>query len=219
MIYPKGPCDDLALPELLLGGGVLIAWAGSLLLGLMIPTNLLMNRLWSGEVNSFFVTMGYSLLILAGYALTNPLLLMCTSTVLGAMAQRWQVSDSLADVPSSAQYAAPRRFYFDAVLRGFFVYLLFIAGYILITDIRFDNATSFSFNAYVRIAGAASVLGFVVGYDPNLIVRFIQRVIEALPGVEVALAEPSPAGIPETQESARRKELSAGNETGDDAAT
>jgi hypothetical protein len=52
-----------------------------------------------------------------------------------------------------------------------------VAGLIIVSTE--EALLDMQFGQYIRIAGMASVLAFVVGYDPNMINRFISRVVHA----------------------------------------
>jgi hypothetical protein len=54
---------------------------------------------------------------------------------------------------------------FSSMLRGFAVYLTFLAGVFISTDKPFADPTQ---EQFVRVAGMVSLLSFFVGYDPTL---------------------------------------------------
>jgi len=92
------------------------------------------------------------------------------------MVRRWQVSEVVSKAKSNAESKNSRRIYLSAFLRGFFLYLMFISGFLIVTS---DTAvTNTDFAQYIRIAGMMSILGFVIGYDPNLLFRFMHKIID-----------------------------------------
>ena len=59
-------------------------------------------------------------------------------------------------------------------LRGFAIYLTFLAGTVLGANQPFATTTQ---DQYCRMAGAVAILAFAVGYDPT----FFRQFISALP--------------------------------------
>lgn len=66
---------------------------------------------------------------------------------------------------------------FSSSLRGFAVYLAFLAGIYITTDAPFSDPTQAQ---YARIGGLLSLIAFVVGYDPTLF-RAIVRLAPTAP--------------------------------------
>lgn len=87
-----------------------------------------------------------------------------------------------ADGPEPADERAQQRMLFltenplASMLRGFLVYLGFIAGVYITADAPFANPTA---SQFVRFAGTMSLVAFAVGYDP---LKF-QDLLTALPRV------------------------------------
>jgi hypothetical protein len=62
-----------------------------------------------------------------------------------------------------------------SAVRGFAVYLAFLAGTVLGANAPFDVTTQ---DQYIRMAGAVGIIAFAVGYDPT----FFRQFISSLPG-------------------------------------
>ena len=218
LVFIRPPLEEIKTRELMWGLGVMMLWFCLFVIGIIVPAMTLFSAVWSGKLG-FWASIGYSFAGVSAYALTNPLFLMCTTAILGGMAHRWQVSDSLRKSWSNTQEYRVTRFYLAAMLRGFFAYLMFVAGFLIVsTQNSLENIT---YDQYVRIAGMVSILGFVVGYDPNLLVRFIHKIIESMPGVApeapgapvaAATSDGSNIGIPATLDEAERKAARAEEE-------
>jgi hypothetical protein len=176
IIYFEPSHRNVSRGELIAGTIFLLLWIAFFTLGLFVPTEPLRNVLWSAESTSIPRTIGYFLAVGASYTLTNMLFLSCLASLLGCMAFRWQVGDALDATPAEAESIAAMRVYSSAVLRGFFLYLMFISGFLIVATQ--NSVTSTTLDQYIRIAGTMSIVGFVVGYDPNLLVRFIRRILD-----------------------------------------
>ena len=59
-----------------------------------------------------------------------------------------------------------------SMIRGFLVYLGFVAGIYMATNAPFADVTG---DQYARLAGTISFLAFVVGYDPTKFQDFITK--------------------------------------------
>ena len=173
--YSQPFVKNITTTELAAGVIVIVLWLAFFGAGLLIPTSEMRDAIWSGGTGSFFLTIGYVIGVGAGYTLTNVLFLCCFAAYLGGMAQRWQVGDGLEAIPPHAQCVAATRIYIAALLRGFFLYLMFLSGFLVVSTEKTVIDTELS--QYIRIAGMISIVGFIVGYDPNLVLRLMQRIL------------------------------------------
>jgi len=166
---------DITSGELASGAVIFLLWTLFFSFGLLVPTSGMRNVLWTGGAESVFKTVGYAFAVATSYTLTNVLFLSCFASILGSLAQRWEVGEHLEEIPPNTRCVAPKRIYIAALLRGFFLYLMFISGFLLVSTENTVIETEFS--QYIRIAGMISVVGFIVGYDPNLLLRLMQRIL------------------------------------------
>ena len=67
--------------------------------------------------------------------------------------------------------------YAAAAMRGFVIYLMFIAGLLLVTT---EAITTPDQGQYVRLAGTISVLSFVAGYDSVMFRRALDRIVSLM---------------------------------------
>jgi hypothetical protein len=110
------------------------------------------------------------------YTVTNLFFLSCLSSYLGCMASRWHVGPRSNDDFFSRVSA--HRMYVSAILRGFLLYLLVTSGALIVSNDAAVNSTSAV--QYVRLAGLVSSLGFVVGFDPQIIYRFLKKATDMM---------------------------------------
>ncbi len=77
--------------------------------------------------------------------------------------------------PKAVEDAAtiPLRPTISAITWGFFIYLFLISGTLLAVENPFSSTTP---DQYLRLAGTASLLAFVVGWRPELITRMVTQV-------------------------------------------
>ena len=75
-----------------------------------------------------------------------------------------------------------------ALVRGFFIFLFFIAGQLIITGAISTpgGAQSTSPDDYTRLAGICSLLAFSVGFKPQIFHDFLIKVTGGISGVKEA---------------------------------
>jgi hypothetical protein len=122
-----------------------------------------------------------SLVVLAFWTITNIGLLACISSFLGALGRRTRFAVRLGTPPDTCD-AVPRPvslFYASAIIRGFSVYALVMAGLIVLVTESFLNPSQ---DQYIRLAATTSVTSFYVGYDPAILGNLLQRVRQTVEG-------------------------------------
>lgn len=175
ILHFSQPIDrNVTREEMVAGTVVLVLWIVSFTLGLFVPTADMRTALLTGTASAT-ASVGYFFAVGVSYTLTNVLFLACLASFLGCMAHRWQVGDDFEPGPAHAPVVGATRVYLAALLRGFFLYLAFISGFLLVSTEETIKNTEFA--QYIRIAGMTSIVGFIVGYDPNLLVRLMHRIL------------------------------------------
>lgn len=81
---------------------------------------------------------------------------------------------------------------FISMLRGFVVYLAFMAGILVVVDDPFKDPTG---GTYLRYVGTVSLIAFAMGYDPTRFEELIKRV----PSISPPGQGGAPADRPTTQ--------------------
>ena len=150
--------------ELGVGSAALAVWFVVFVAGIFVSTAQMRAAITDPNI-SVFVKLGYISIIVVSYTLTNVLFLTCLAAFVGCMSRRWQVGDGCETIPSEAASADAIRVYAAAVLRGFFLYLMFISGFLAVSTEKTVVETEFA--QYIRIAGITSIIGFIVGLLPE----------------------------------------------------
>jgi len=116
---------------------------------------------------------------LLAFTISNVFFMCVISAYLGCMAFRWSTpftSDG-SPPPAPDEQAARRdvrRAYTLAILRGFLVYVLSIAGYLVV--VPESSLSDLTMGQYARLAGALCAVSFLVGYEPRSIARLLSLV-------------------------------------------
>lgn len=171
--YVLPVCTNISSGELFSGCLVLVLWMILFIFGLFVPTAGWRGELLNGTTPWYYLPRVGAVGLC--YTLTNAFFLACSASFLGCMAHRWQVADGSELIPENTRSAFASRLYVSAVLRGFFLYLMFISGFLIVSTE--ETVTKTEFGQYIRIGGMISVFGFIVGYDPNLLIRLIRRIL------------------------------------------
>jgi hypothetical protein len=110
---------------------------------------------------------GDGLIVVTTYTLTNIGILCVLASTLGCIGARIGLGpDGESQPPKDT--SSPNS---SAVLRGFFVYTIVLAGVLLFAD-RPVEATQ---TQYVRLAGLTSLLAFTLNYNPTLFGNLLKR--------------------------------------------
>lgn len=187
--YSQPFSQNITWTELGLGVLAMALWLAVFATGLFVSTEAMRGEI-ANPATAVYVKLWDMLVVAVSYTLTNVLYLSCLTAFLGCMMRRWQVG-GLESPPPSASSIAASRTYVAAVLRGFFLYLMFISGFLLVSTEKTVTQTEFA--QYIRIAGMSSIIGFIVGYDPNLLTRLMDRIL-SLANLPLERTAPAPAG-------------------------
>jgi len=177
------PAADVNLPqvshtELAVGALALVMWFVFFGGGVLVSTEPYRGALTSTQ--GFFPILGSAVLVLSFWTITNVGILCCISAFLGAVGRRTRFAvkahvgraDGYADrwpgppAPLAAHYAS-------AIMRGFGIYGVVMAGLLVLATETFTNTTQ---GGYFRLASTVSVLSFYAGYDPELFASVLDRV-------------------------------------------
>jgi hypothetical protein len=149
----------------------LALWGALFALGLALPANETISRLrihFSWRSLTDWQALGKCILI---YTPTNVLLLTCLSSYIGGCASTVFYVNLLRIYNGVLPPRHANNFYlyekpFSALLRGFPVYLAFLATAYVASNDPFANTAP---ESYARVAALTGVLSFAVGYDPRLL--------------------------------------------------
>jgi hypothetical protein len=178
--------------ELIIGFVVLLVWFVLFAGGILVPTGAYRDRLnfydptppttQPSSVAAGKPTVGEAvgdaLAIFAFWTITNVGLLSCLAAFLGAVGRRTRFA--MQGSEQSDPDAIPnqiRLHYASAVIRGFGIYGLMMAGLLVLATDTFTTPTQ---GQYLRLSATISVLAFYSGYDPAVFAGVLQRVKKLL---------------------------------------
>ncbi|MDX1970382.1 MAG: hypothetical protein SFV23_24645 [Planctomycetaceae bacterium] len=178
---------SVSLPELVMATLALGTWFGLFAGGLLVGTETYRSRIMSPEgVASAFTSW---LIVLSFWTITNIGLLACVSSYLGAFGRRARfiaaaVDGAISqDLAMKASITALWTYYASAVMRGFGVYTLSLAGLLVLAT---QSLLQPSQEDYLRLAPLLSIISFYGGYDSTVFAGMLGRVkafVDAKPGV------------------------------------
>ena len=113
------------------------------------------------------------LVVLFCYLPLNLAWLCATSSTLGSLGSRANLSDDSINV-ASIDGTNP---YVSALLRGFFVYLFMTSGLLLLDETPFSSPSP---GQYIRLAGFLSLFSFVLSYQPQLFTALIDSAFQRI---------------------------------------
>ena len=151
----------------------LFTWISILLIGAFFSSGSFFKKVNSAEFN-FLQQTGFFFCLMGTWTWSNILLLCCLASLLGEYG-RYSMTSSVRKVNNMA-----------ALVRGFFIYLFLTAGQLLINGslsmpveaLPADQAEFLrtSPEAYIRLSGVSSLMGFAVGFKPELFHEFLIKV-------------------------------------------
>lgn len=142
-----------------------LLWLGFFLPGLTIASQPYRDCLAAGD----FSWVNFGMVFLC-YTVTNAAILCIVAGVAGAMARQFfspgmqEETDHTTPQPPENNKASDN--IFSGALRGFLIYLVFLAGAYAATSSPFAATTA---EQYARMAGTVSLLSFLISYEPNFI--------------------------------------------------
>ncbi len=146
-------------------GIVLPLWLLLFVGGILIPTQPYRDAVSSLEgwtvLPSAFVVIGF-------YTVSNVLILCVLAALLGVVASRAQIELEVKLRDRINPYAS-------GVLRAFVVFLLVVSGAMVAVQDPAESFLAATQEQYVRLAALMSLLGFLVGYNPELFSTVIAK--------------------------------------------
>lgn len=159
-----------------LGCGIiaLVAWTFVFAIGVVFPSTPIRNALTSmGVIDSKGMILAYLCAFLVTYTVSNVAILCCISAWLGELGRRTRISGAANGV------AYRRGDYMAAVMRGFLGYLAVLTGYVIIGS-GVNAFVTPSPEQFVRLAAIVSLVGFLLGYNPEVFNRFASSVTDRI---------------------------------------
>ncbi|MCI0513090.1 hypothetical protein L0128_07765 [candidate division KSB1 bacterium] len=157
----------------ILGTVSIISW-----LLLFVPGLLIASKPYRDAIEAGVFSFSNFGMVLVTYTITNVALLCCLASIVGA-ATRVLVSikegENGGGLPKARQGNTETIVaIFAGLLRGFLIYLFFLAGVYLSTNTPFSATTP---EQYARMAGTVSVMSFLVNYEPTFLKSFIAKAL------------------------------------------
>ena len=106
------------------------------------------------------------------YTASNVALLCCLSAFLGALGERTGIMGRVR-THDATYWRDGIRQYLAAILRGMFVFLVLMSGLMVLGAANFTSPTQ---AAYGNLAGAASLFSFLIGRDPRMFSKIVEKV-------------------------------------------
>lgn len=123
------------------------------------------------EITSVWDALRALVVIAMCYTPTNLATLCCMAALIGCLAST--ATNPPSHTPGADEAPIPLRPAISAITWGFFIYLFMISGMLLAVESPFASTSP---DQYLRLAGTASLLAFVVGWRPELISRLVAQV-------------------------------------------
>jgi hypothetical protein len=165
--------DRLHLWEMVFVAGVLLMWTVLLAIGMFIASQPYRDALTRAQPRFADYAFAWFMAFLS-YTFTNLAVLSGLASMAGAGARH--VETQLA---GGERIANLRALYTSAAVRGFFVYLIALSGLMFLAEGLFTNIAK-SPDIYIRLAGSISVLSFMLGFNPEMFARFLERIARLL---------------------------------------
>ena len=154
--------------EMLLLGLLAPMWLAVFMAGTLVDSEPFREGFATFE-GGFVGMIGNGLVVAFTYTLTNVAILCSLAGVLGELGAKAVLGSDKQD--GSAQVQDTTSPISSAVLRSFLVYLAVIAGVLLLGESPLKPTA----NHYVRLAGAISLVGFVVSYRPSAFGQLLEH--------------------------------------------
>lgn len=168
-------------------------WSAFFLIGVFIDTTPMQHRIETLKFyeNSPFNFISDLIIMITCWTWCNLIFICCLASIVGEHGRATTLSKSAA---------ANHR---TAIIRGFFVYLLVLTGQLVVSG-SFgptagftdgspvagpDNLVSLDIAHYFRLAGFASLVSFMAGYDPKFLANMVNK-LEKISGGQIEEAPP-----------------------------
>jgi len=160
------PLTALRVTDIVLMWAGLVLWVGAFLLGTLVNSGPYRDSL-AGLQGGLSGVVRNGMIVVFTYTLTNIAILCVLAGLLGTLGAKARLgTDHEREEDQDSTFPLT-----SSVLRAFLVYLLVVAGLLILGD----DPASPTQRQYVRLAGFISLLGFVVNYRPALFGRLLKR--------------------------------------------
>jgi hypothetical protein len=152
---------------------ILMAWTALLAIGMLVNSAPYRDALAQGKSSPLnYLIAGF--ISFMSYTFTNLAMLSGLASLAGAGARHVE-----AQLNGAQPIANILALYTSAALRGFFVYLVSLSGLMFLVEGVFTNIAK-SADIYLRLAGSISLLSFMLGFNPEMFARLLDRIARLL---------------------------------------
>ena len=167
---------SLTIPEVLAGIVAIMIWFGLFSGGIIIGTESYRTVLNQSTAPTEWI--GSWFVVCAFWTITNVGLLACVSSYIGAIGRRTRFTSHTDPMQTSFGVSGTNKrgvstYYLSAIMRGFGIYTLVLAGLLVFAT---ESLTNPKQEMYMRLAPTISIIGLYVGYDPGMFAELLDRV-------------------------------------------
>ena len=169
---------QLSAKELVFGLTLLILWFGLFSGGILVSSKPYRDQLEFPQSLGLSAIITNWLIVTTTWSITNLGLLACIAASLGALGLRTRFTSRTDPMQAALEVAQPEdrgvaTYYVSAIMRGFGIYGLVLAGLLVLATESLANPTQ---EAYMRLAPTVSIISFYAGYDPSIFAGLLDRV-------------------------------------------
>lgn len=154
---------------------LIIIWFGLFGICLFYDTEAIRTKLASDDPFSFSWTdLGEAIWGFINWSIPNIGIIACLTSLLGAAAHftDFLIDESKSDIKINSNFI---RYYTGALIRGFIIYLLFLAGLLVFNEGLFQPTANFPVIEYIRLVAVVSLLSFLVGFRGDVLKGIIEQ--------------------------------------------
>ena len=162
--------------ELALGLVAMFVWFGLFSGGILVSTQPYREALQNSELSVTMFRVWFFVFLF--WTVTNIGILSCVASFLGALGRRTRFTLRM-DVPKADVNSDQKdphgvaTYYTSAIMRGFGIYMLMLAGILVLATEALIAPTQ---SEYMRLAPTASIISFYAGFDPSIFASLLSRV-------------------------------------------
>lgn len=157
------------------GTAALVVWVFLFAGGILIASAPFREKLNSQTVMSLIEMIKTWAVVITSWTVTNVAILCCLSSLLGGFYRQC----AKRQIPKQSDSHTTEVRFFPYLIQGFVVYLLLLSGLLLLGEAPFQVLSQ---DKYIRLASSASLFSFLVGYDPRIFIRLLERIEQVTEG-------------------------------------
>jgi hypothetical protein len=163
--------DHLNRSEKTVAGVALFAWLSFFIAGALVPTAGYRRALEAFWTLSFWEFTTAASVVILCYTLTNCFILAGLSATLGTIGTFVRLEPGRDNSGTALDLVNP---YISSIIRAFFSYVVVIAGSTIVSQEPVAHFLEATPEQYLRLALLMSLIGFLVGYNPEVFGTFLK---------------------------------------------